>query len=79
MVGKLIRLGFLRALDHANIPNLKNLRADLRNVTYDPGRKYSLTWQSGLAGIAVNPATTGGKRGDLDGPAAHRPGRCAAR
>ncbi len=62
MVGKLIRLGFCEPLDHANIPNLKNLRADLRDVSYDPGRKYSVTWQSGLAGIAVNPATLGGKK-----------------
>lgn len=61
MVGKLIRLGFVTPLDHANIPNIKNLRADLNDVTYDPGRKYSLTWQSGLAGIAVNPASLGGR------------------
>ena len=61
MVGKLIRLGFLEELDHSNIPNLKNLRTDLNKVSYDPGRKYSVTWQSGLAGIAVNPAATGGK------------------
>lgn len=61
MVGKLIRLGFLEELDHSNIPNLKNLRTDLDKVGYDPGRKYSVTWQSGLAGIAVNPAATGGK------------------
>ena len=61
MVGKLIRLGFLEELDHANIPNIKNLRADLNKVSYDPGRKYSVTWQSGLAGIAINPAATGGR------------------
>ncbi len=62
MVGKLMRLGFVVPLDHANIPNIKNLRADLREVSYDPGRKYSLTWQSGLGGIAINPATLGGRR-----------------
>ena len=61
MVGKLIRLGFLEELDHANIPNIKNLRPDLNKVSYDPGRKYSVTWQSGLAGIAVNPGATGGR------------------
>lgn len=60
MVGKLIRLGFLTEFDHDNIPNLKNLRPELRDVSYDPGRRYSITWQSGLAGIAVNPAATGG-------------------
>ena len=61
MVGKLIRLGFLEELDHANIPNIKNLRPDLNQVSYDPGRKWSLTWQSGMAGIAQNPKATGGK------------------
>jgi spermidine/putrescine transport system substrate-binding protein len=60
MVAKLIRLGFVQELDHANIPNIKNLRPDLANVSYDQGRKYSLTWQSGLGGIAVNPAAAGG-------------------
>jgi spermidine/putrescine transport system substrate-binding protein len=61
MVSKLIRLGFLTELDHANMPNLKNLRPELGDVSFDPGRKYSVTWQSGLAGIAVNPAATGGR------------------
>ena len=41
MVDKLIRLGFLTEIDHANVPNMKNLRPDLNKVTYDPGRKYS--------------------------------------
>ncbi len=62
MVSKLIRLGFVTELDHANIPNLKNLREDLRDVSYDPGRKYSVTWQSGLGGIATNPNSLGGKQ-----------------
>lgn len=61
MVAKLMRLGFVVPLDHANIPNFKNMREDLVNVSYDPGRKYSMTWQSGLGGIAVNPAATGGR------------------
>ena len=61
MVAKLMRLGYVVPLDHANIPNITNLRPDLMNVSYDPGRAYSLTWQSGLAGIAVNPAASGGK------------------
>ena len=50
MVSKLIRLGFLAELDHGNIPNLQNLRGELRDVSYDPGRRHSVTWQSGLAG-----------------------------
>ena len=61
MVAKCLRLGFLAPLDHANIPNFANMRDDLVDIGYDPGRKYSMTWQSGLAGIAVNPAATGGR------------------
>ncbi|MEO7126767.1 MAG: spermidine/putrescine ABC transporter substrate-binding protein [Nakamurella sp.] len=58
MVGKLMRLGYLQDIDHANIPNLKNLNPELLNVTFDPGRKQSVTWQSGFAGIAYNPKVT---------------------
>ncbi|RIJ78861.1 spermidine/putrescine ABC transporter substrate-binding protein [Nakamurella silvestris] len=59
MVAKLIRLGFVQEFDKANIPNAKNIDPQLENIGYDPGRKYSLTWQSGLAGIACNPAVKG--------------------
>lgn len=59
MVAKLMRLGYLQDIDHANIPNLKNLNPELENVTFDPGRKQSITWQSGFAGIAYNPDVTG--------------------
>lgn len=59
MVAKLMRLGYLQDIDHANIPNLKNLNPDLLNVTFDKGRKKSITWQSGFAGIAYNPDITG--------------------
>ncbi len=62
MVAKLMRLGFVVELDHANIPNYANMRPNLQQVSYDPGRKFSMTWQSGLAGIAVNPKATGGQQ-----------------
>ncbi len=61
MADKIIRLGYALPLDHANIPNLKNLDPQLLNIDYDPGRKYSVTWQSGLTGIATNPKATKGK------------------
>lgn len=54
MAARLIRQGYVQKLDHANIPNAKNLLDNLRNVDFDPGRNYSLTWQSGYAGIAYN-------------------------
>jgi len=55
MAGRLIRLGYVDELDKENIPNWVNLREDLKNVAFDPGRKYSLVWQSGLTGIGYNP------------------------
>ena len=51
MAGRLIRQGYVQELDKANIPNAANLNAKLQDVDFDPGRKFSLTWQSGYAGI----------------------------
>ena len=62
MVGRLIRQGFVQKLDLANIPNAKNLEPSLKNVEFDPGRLYSLPWQSGFAGIGYNLKATGGKK-----------------
>lgn len=56
MAGRMIRQGFVQQLDHANIPNMKNLLPALQDVDFDPGREHSLTWQSGYAGIAWNKA-----------------------
>jgi spermidine/putrescine transport system substrate-binding protein len=61
MVGRLIRLGYVLPLDKANIPNAANLVDSLANVAFDPGRTYSLPWQSGFACIGYNPKATGGK------------------
>ncbi|HEY3438997.1 MAG TPA: extracellular solute-binding protein [Actinotalea sp.] len=52
MAGRLIRLGYTQELDKAKIPNAKNLLPNLQNVSFDPGRKNSLTWQSGFGGLA---------------------------
>lgn len=54
MTARLIRLGYTQELNLANIPNSKNLLESLQNVDFDPGRKHSLTWQTGFAGIAWN-------------------------
>ena len=52
MAGRVIRLGYTQDLDKGNIPNAKNLLPSLQDVSFDPGRKNSLTWQSGFGGIA---------------------------
>jgi spermidine/putrescine transport system substrate-binding protein len=54
MVDRWIRFGYTQELDDAMIPNKKNLVPELANVSFDPGRKYSLPWQGGFAGIAWN-------------------------
>ena len=62
MVARLIRQSYLQKLDKANIPNVANLQSSLRDVEYDPGRQYSLPWQSGFTGIGYNPKATNGKK-----------------
>ncbi|MEO5610346.1 MAG: spermidine/putrescine ABC transporter substrate-binding protein [Ornithinibacter sp.] len=62
MVARLIRQGYVQKLDMANIPNAVNLEPSLKNVEFDPGRVFSLPWQSGFAGIAYNLNATGGKK-----------------
>ncbi|MFT4108535.1 spermidine/putrescine ABC transporter substrate-binding protein [Propionicimonas sp.] len=62
MVARLIRLGYVLPLNKDNIPNFANLEPTLSNVEFDPGRTYSLPWQSGFTGIAYNPKATDGKQ-----------------
>ena len=62
MASRLIRLGWVQQLNKDNIPNITNLVDTLKNVAFDPGRKYSIPWQSGFTGIAYNPKSTGGKK-----------------
>jgi len=54
MASRLIRFGYTQELDHANIPNIANLNPDLLNIDFDEGRKQSLPWQGGFAGICWN-------------------------
>jgi spermidine/putrescine transport system substrate-binding protein len=60
MAGKMIDLGWIQKLDHANIPNVDaNLISSLKSPGWDPKRDYSAPWQSGLTGIAYNAKYTG--------------------
>ncbi|WP_438855223.1 ABC transporter substrate-binding protein [Agromyces sp. M3QZ16-3] len=54
MVSRWIRLGYTQELDRANIPNIANLAPALANPSFDEGRKFSLPWQGGFAGICWN-------------------------
>jgi spermidine/putrescine transport system substrate-binding protein len=55
MAGRLVKAGWVQKLDKAvHIPNAANILDSLKNVDYDPGRNYSLTWQSGYTGLGWN-------------------------
>jgi spermidine/putrescine transport system substrate-binding protein len=52
--GLVIDKGWAEKLDKSAIPNIANLQDSLKNPSFDPGRDYSLPWQSGMTGIATN-------------------------
>jgi spermidine/putrescine transport system substrate-binding protein len=54
MINRLIRLGYCAPLDDTLFPNKTRLVDDLRDVPFDPGRKYSMPWMSGMTGLAYN-------------------------
>ncbi|MFN8076987.1 MAG: spermidine/putrescine ABC transporter substrate-binding protein [Kineosporiaceae bacterium] len=56
MAARMIRLGYSQEIDRSVVPNAKNLLPELSDVSFDRGRKNSLTWQSGFAGLAYNKA-----------------------
>jgi spermidine/putrescine transport system substrate-binding protein len=59
MTARLISLGWLTKLDHAKIPNMKNVRPELIEGVWDPGAVYSMPYFTGFAGLAYNKAETG--------------------
>ena len=59
MAGKMIRLGYVAPLDDSKFPNKPNLVSAMLNVDYDPGRKYTVPWVSGMTGIGYNPKRVG--------------------
>jgi spermidine/putrescine transport system substrate-binding protein len=58
MATRLIRLKWVQKIDHANVPNLRNLAPALQNVDFDKQRDYTIPWQSGVTGIAYNAKVT---------------------
>ena len=59
MAGRIINLGYAAPLDDAKFPNKKNLVDNVKDVSFDPGRKYSVPWLSGMTGVGYNPKKTG--------------------
>jgi spermidine/putrescine transport system substrate-binding protein len=55
MAGRVIRDQLCQPLQLIQMPNVvSNLLQPLKEVSFDPGRNFSVTWQSGFAGIGYN-------------------------
>lgn len=54
IVEALIKEGKLKEIDHAKLPNLKNIEDLFTKQAHDPGLKYSVPWMSGTIGIVYN-------------------------
>jgi spermidine/putrescine transport system substrate-binding protein len=55
MAKQMYDLGYLQEIDFADLPNVEaNLRENLRSPDFDPERKFSVPWQSGMTGLLVN-------------------------
>jgi spermidine/putrescine transport system substrate-binding protein len=59
MAARWIQLEWAQKLPLDQIPNLVNLRDDLRNPATDPTGEFTLPWQTGITGVAYNLKTTG--------------------
>ncbi len=49
-----IEKGLIQELDLSRLPNHKNIDPRWMDVAWDPGRKFSVPWQWGITGVAVN-------------------------
>ncbi|GHH16313.1 polyamine ABC transporter substrate-binding protein [Streptomyces lanatus] len=55
MCARFVRLGWVQELNRSRQPNVtKYLDPLLRSPAFDPGRKFTVPWQSGITGIAYN-------------------------
>jgi spermidine/putrescine transport system substrate-binding protein len=61
---RMIRLGWLEPLPV--VANARHLLPVLRHPSWDPDQRFSLPWQSGVAGIAYNIEATGRELSSVD-------------
>ncbi|MGV9289946.1 extracellular solute-binding protein [Streptomyces sp. NPDC003719] len=55
MCGRFVRLGWVQEMDRSRQPNVtRYLDPLLRSPAFDPGRRFTVPWQSGITGIAYN-------------------------
>lgn len=56
MAAQWVRNNYVQEVDLSVMPNVVNLQPNLANPRWDPLRRHSLPWQSGMTGIAYNPS-----------------------
>lgn len=67
MAARVIRDQLCQPLELIRMPNVvANMLEPLKGVSFDPGRNFSITWQSGFAGIGYNQAKVGHELKSLD-------------
>jgi spermidine/putrescine transport system substrate-binding protein len=49
-----VEKGLIQTLDPSRLPNLANIAPEWQNPEFDPGRKFTVPWQWGVTGVAVN-------------------------
>jgi spermidine/putrescine transport system substrate-binding protein len=55
MAKQMYDLGYLQELDHADLTTVfDNILPSLESPSFDPERKFSVPWQSGMTGLMVN-------------------------
>ncbi|MFH9660523.1 spermidine/putrescine ABC transporter substrate-binding protein [Streptomyces sp. NPDC017248] len=55
MCARYVRLGWVQEMDRARQPNVaRHLDPLLRSPAFDPGRRFTVPWQSGITGIAYD-------------------------
>ncbi len=59
-VTEMSEAGMLEPLDHAQIPNMKNLAPEFRDVPYDPGRRWSMPYTWLVTGIGYRKSRVDG-------------------
>ena len=67
LAARVIRDQLCQPLELIQMPNVvNNLLQPLKDVSFDPGRQHSITWQSGFAGIGYNRDKVGRELKTLD-------------
>jgi spermidine/putrescine transport system substrate-binding protein len=57
MAKQMYDLGYLQRIDHSDLPTVfENIRPQLEDAAFDPGRKFSVPWVSGMGGLWVDTA-----------------------